>query len=58
MVAYKSMNVGKLLALQYYHDDPFLLATGGDKGMVAVWESDEMEQLRKRFTHRHNSSLL
>ena len=42
MVAYKTMSAGKLFALEYYNDDPFLLATGGDKGVVAVWESDEM----------------
>lgn len=42
MVAYKTMNAGKLFALQFYYDEPFLLATGGDKGLVAVWESDEM----------------
>jgi hypothetical protein len=41
-VAYKTMNVGKLFALQFYHDDPFLLAVAGDKGVVAIWESDEL----------------
>jgi hypothetical protein len=46
------MNAGKLLSIQYYPDDPFLLATGGDKGMVAIWESDEMSQIRDRFADR------
>ena len=42
MVAYKTMNVGKLFSVQYYQDEPFLLAAAGDKGVVAVWESDEL----------------
>ena len=50
-VAYKTMNVGKLFALRYNYDDPFMLATGGDKGMVAVWESDELEVIRNHFAN-------
>jgi hypothetical protein len=52
LVAYKTMNVGKLFSLQYYHNDPFLLAAAGDKGMVAVWETDELVQIRERFEGR------
>lgn len=51
-VAYKTMNVGKLFALQFFPDNAFTLAVGGDEGMVAVWESDEMEELQKRFSAR------
>ena len=36
------MNVGKLFTLAFYPDDPFLLAAAGDKGVVAIWESDEL----------------
>ena len=32
LIAYKSMNVGKLFTLQFSPDVPFLLATAGDKG--------------------------
>jgi WD40 repeat protein len=52
LVAYKSMNVGKLFSLQYFSDSPFLLATGGDKGMVAVWESDEQSVIVEHFGAR------
>ena len=38
-VAYKTMAVGKLVTLQFYADDPFVLATGGSKGVVAVWDT-------------------
>ena len=51
-VSYKSMQVGKLFALQFFPDNPFLLATGGDSGLVAVWESDEMEAIQQRFGGR------
>ena len=49
LVMYKTMNVGKLFALQYYSDDPFVLATAGDKGSVAVWECDEAETVKNHF---------
>lgn len=52
LVMYKSMNVGKLFALQYYTDDPYVLATAGDKGSVAVWECDEAETVKNYFQDR------
>lgn len=52
VVMYKTMNVGKLFALQYYTDDPFVLATAGDKGSVAVWECDEAETVKNYFQDR------
>ena len=52
LVAYKTMNAGKLFSLQYYSDDPFMLACAGDSGVVAVWESDEQEFIRSRFESR------
>lgn len=51
-IAYKTMNVGKLFALQYSPDDPFLLACAGDTGMVAVWESDELNTIENYFKSR------
>ena len=52
LVMYKTMNVGKLFCLQYYSDDPFVLATAGDKGSVAVWECDESEIVKNYFQDR------
>jgi periodic tryptophan protein 1 len=52
MVAYKTMNVGKLFALQFSTDDPFMLATAGDQGMLAVWMSSELEVIRNTFYDR------
>ena len=44
-VAYKTMNVGKLFCMSYYSDDAYTLAAAGDKGVVAIWESDEQVYL-------------
>lgn len=52
LVAYKSMNVGRLFTLQYYSDDSFALAAAGEQGVVAVWESDEQEILLNHFSSR------
>ena len=51
-IAYKTMNVGKLMSVRYSYDDPFLLATGGDKGVVAIWESDELDTIRGHFENK------
>lgn len=52
LVAYKTLNVGKLFAMSYYTSDPFTLAAGGDAGMVYVWESDEQDAIAKHFNGR------
>ena len=48
----KSMAVGKLFTLSFYPSSPFLLATGGDKGMMALWNLEEMEAVCDRFRRR------
>ena len=58
LVAYKTMNVGKLFTLQFSPDDPFLLATGGDTGMLAVWESSEIAIIKSRFEERLDSKIM
>lgn len=52
LVAYKTMAVGKLFTLQFNSDDPYLLATAGDKGMLAIWESSELEVIKTTFESR------
>eukprot|EP01035_Chromulina_nebulosa_P018418 gene18418-24122_t len=51
-IAYKSMNVGKLFTVQFYPNSPYLLATAGDKGTVAIWESDEQQVIADYFNNR------
>jgi len=52
----KSMAVGKLFTVSFYPSSPFLLATGGDKGMMALWNLEEMEAVCDRFRQRMGSS--
>lgn len=52
LIAYKSMNVGKLFALQFCADEPYMLAAAGDQGVLAVWESSEVEQITGNFDGR------
>lgn len=52
LVAYKSMNVGKLFTVEYYPSDNFILAAAGDGGVIAVWESDELEAIQTYFSGR------
>ncbi len=57
LVGYKSMNVGKIFAMQFSSDVPYLLTCGGDGGLVAVWESDELEAIHKHFSPRVERQL-
>lgn len=52
LVAYKSMNVGQLFACQFFRDEPFMMGAGGDAGMLAIWDSDEQEGIKKYFEDR------
>ena len=52
LVAYKSVSVGKLFSIQFYPSHAFVLAAAGDKGVVAIWETDETEAIEQRFLNR------
>mmetsp|Transcript_33252 Transcript_33252/g.50997 ORF Transcript_33252/g.50997 Transcript_33252/m.50997 type:complete len:132 (+) Transcript_33252:1155-1550(+) len=48
----KDMKQGELLTLQFCQDIPWVLATGGSKGALAVWDSSEnkiVEEYFKKF---------
>ena len=51
-VAYKSLNAGKLFTMQMYGSSPFTLAAGGDKGILAIWNSDETAAIKAHFQSR------
>lgn len=52
LVAYKAMSVGKLFSVQFYPSSPYVLAAAGDKGIVAVWETDETAAIEEKFSNR------
>jgi periodic tryptophan protein 1 len=51
-VASKSMGIGEIYCAEWYKDSPFLLASGGAKDKVALWEVDESEVVERRFASR------
>jgi hypothetical protein len=44
------MNMGEIFTLSYYQDIPWVLAAGGSKGELAIWDTEESEQISKHFT--------
>jgi len=50
LVGQKKTNMGELFTLSFYKDIPWVLAAGGSKGEIAVWDTEENENLQKHFT--------
>ena len=49
LVVSKNMNVGPLFSVRFFPGQPFLLATAGEEGMVAIWESSEDNHVSRCF---------
>lgn len=49
-VSKKDMSQGELFTVQFYEDIPWVLAAGGQKGEVAIWDTEEDKALRAHFT--------
>ena len=45
LVGYKKMSMGELFSLSFYRDIPWVLAAGGSKGELAVWDTEESEKI-------------
>jgi periodic tryptophan protein 1 len=52
LVATKAMAVGQLFSAQFDVGAPFLLAVGGSKGVVALWEMNEDRSISSAFSGR------
>lgn len=50
LIGNKKTQMGELFTLSYYKDIPWVLAAGGSKGELAVWDTEENENLQKHFT--------
>ena len=48
----KSMGVGEVFCVNFYPEDPYILACGGEDGKVALWETNESSQVSRRFRGR------
>ena len=51
-VTSKSMGVGDLLCGQFFMNDPYMLAVGGSKGQVALWDTSEQSSIERKFSSR------
>lgn len=49
IVCQRDLKVGKLLCMGYADNSAFLLAAGGESGMVAIWDTSENETCATRF---------
>lgn len=43
------MAMGELFSMSFYEDIPWVLAAGGSKGEVSVWDVEENENAKKHF---------
>eukprot|EP00347_Sterkiella_histriomuscorum_P014628 403360154 len=50
LVGYRKMGMGELFSLSYYKDIPWVLAAGGSKGELAVWDTEESDKIKEHFT--------
>ena len=50
LIGAKKTTMGELFTLSFYKDIPWVLAAGGSKGEVAVWDIEENENVAKHFT--------
>ena len=48
-VQQKDMKQGDLFSVQMYADIPWVLAAGGQKGEVAIWDTEEDAKIRQQF---------
>ena len=48
-ISEKEMKQGELFSVQMYADIPWVLATGGQKGELAIWDTEEDSKVRKHF---------
>ncbi len=44
------MTMGELFSLSFYKDIPWVLAAGGSKGELVVWDTEENDKVKEHFT--------
>lgn len=42
--------MGDLFTCSFYQDNPWVLACGGSKGEVGVWDTEEDKNIQKHFS--------
>ncbi|CAG9315797.1 unnamed protein product [Blepharisma stoltei] len=49
-IAERDMKVDSLFCLEFYKDSPFTLATGGTGGVLAIWDTEENQNVCNSFS--------
>lgn len=44
------MGAGELFNVSFYKDIPWVLAAGGSKGELAIWDTEENANIAKHFS--------
>ena len=49
LISQRDMKQGDLFSIQMYADIPWVLACGGQKGELAIWDTEEDQKVLKHF---------
>lgn len=59
LIGYKKMaTMGELFTVSFYKDIPWVLAAGGSKGEIGVWDTEESDVIGKHFATTLDKSTL
>lgn len=50
LIAERNAGVDELYCIEFYKDCPFVLATGGMAGELAIWDTEENESIRNKWS--------
>ena len=49
LIGSRDLKQGELFSVQFYEDIPWVLAAGGSKGEVAIWDTEETSEVASHF---------
>jgi len=49
LISKRDLKQGELFSVSFYDDISWVLAAGGSKGEVAIWDTEESEAIKKHF---------
>jgi|LauGreDrversion4_2_1035121.scaffolds.fasta_scaffold229808_1 periodic tryptophan protein 1 len=49
LISKRDLKQGELFSVQFYSDIAWVLAAGGSKGEVAIWDTEESAEIKKHF---------
>lgn len=50
LISMKDMKVGELFTCQFYQDNPWVIACGGAKGEIGIWDTEEDKLIKNHFS--------